>query len=256
MFAPQPANANQNIVKKAAFLIAASIALLLPAAGCSSSAPYVSTVGILRPGTTLRVIAADATVNAYAPEASQKRTLFTIAATALPKGTPPPAPPVRPVGGGIEVDAAAPLSSLLVRVPDRSNLFVRSQRGDISVTDIAGDADVATRAGSVTIMLNGYAQASAGVGTVTVTMGAVFWPGTLRFSTQRGDVTLWINPKAACTVHMHTGTGTLFTDFGLTGSASGSSETIDGALNGGGSQRIDIEAATGSIRLLRLQPQA
>jgi hypothetical protein len=202
------------------------------------------------------VTVADAPVNAYAPMASQRRTLFTVAATALPHGTPPPPPLVRPGRGGIEVTASNPLASLLVRVPDRSNIVVRSKHGDISVTDIAGDADVATANGNVTVMLNGYAQASTGTGALTVTMGAQSWPGTLRFSTQRGDITLWINPKADCAVHLHTDSGTLFTDFGLRGSAAGHAETIDGVLGGGGSQRIDVETAIGSIRLLRLQPQA
>lgn len=233
-----------------------SIALLLPSTGCSSSTPYVTTVGALGPATTLHVTVANTTVNVYAPEASQRKNLFTIAATALPKGTPPPAPSIHPVPGGIEVNAPNPLTSLLVRVPDRSNVVVRSKHGDISVTDIAGNADVATAAGDVTLMLPGYAQASTGSGTLSVTMGAVTWPGTLRFTTQRGDITLSISPKVACSVHLHTGNGTLFTDFGLSGAATGPSETIDGVLGGGGPQRIDVEAVRGSIRLLRLQPQA
>jgi hypothetical protein len=256
MLAPQPANAKTKNVAHAALLIAVSIALLLPVSACSSSVPYVTTVGALAPATTMHVAVANATVNVYAPEVSQRKNLFTIAATALPKGTPPPPPLVRPVRGGIEVDAVNPLASLLVRVPDRSDIVVRSRRGDISVTDIGGNADVATANGNVTLMLNGYAQASAGNGTLNVTMGALAWPGTLRFSTQRGDITLWISPRAACTVHLHTAAGTLFTDFGLTGVANGSSETIDGALDGGGTQRIEVDAGRGSIRLLRLQPQA
>ena len=204
----------------------------------------------------MRVAVANATVDVYAPEAAQHKNLFTVAATALPKGTPPPPPLVRPVRGDIEVDASNPLASLLVRVPNRSDVVVRSRQGDISVTDIGGDADVATANGNVTLMLNGYAQASTGNGTLNVTMGAIAWPGTLRFSTQHGDITLWISPRAPCTVHLHTASGTLFTDFGLTGVANGSAETIDGALDGGGSQHIDVEAVRGSIRLLRLQPQA
>src|SRR5580698_9447741 len=242
MSAPHAANAKPKIVANMAFLLAASIALLLPAAGCRSSAPYVTTVGALRPSTTMHVAVANASVNVYAPEVSQRKNLFTVSATALPKGTPPPAPSVRPVRGGIEVDAPDPLSSLLVRVPERSDIVVRSQQGDISVTDIGGNADVATQNGSVTLMLNGYAQASIGIGALSVTMGAVTWPGTLHFTAQRGDITLSINPRVACTVHMHTASGTLFTDFGLSGTSNGSSETIDGALGGGGDQRIDMEA--------------
>lgn len=252
---PQPHSVKARTAAQAIRVIAASIPLLL-ASGCGSNAPYVTTVGALRPQTTLRVRVGSATVNAYAPEASQRRNLFTIAATALPHGTPPPPPFIRPIAGGIEVDATAALYSLLVRVPDRSNIVVRSRSGDVNVTDIAGNADVATDNGNVTVMLDGYAQAAAGNGNVVVTMGSVRWPGTLHFSTGRGDITVTINPKVACAVHLHTADGTLFTDFGLRGTANGHSETIDGVLGGGGEQRIDIDATRGSIRLLSLRPQA
>jgi hypothetical protein len=86
-------------------------------------------------------------------------------------------------------------------------------------------------------------------------MGAASWPGTLRFSTRRGDVELWIVGRAAFSVHLHTDDGTLFTDFGLRGVSRGPAETIDGTVNGGTAQRVDVETANGSIRLLRLQPQ-
>ena len=101
----------------------------------------------------------------------------------------------------------------------------------------------------------GYAQAAAGDGNVSVMMGATSWPGTLSFSTHRGDVELWVVAPAAFSVHLHTDNGTLFTDFGLRGISSGSAETIEGSVNGGSAARIDVDTADGSIRLLRLQPQ-
>jgi hypothetical protein len=147
------------------------------------------------------------------------------------------------------------LASLLVRVPDGVNLVAESERGDINVTDITGNARVVARRGNVNIKLPGYAQAAVGDGNLSVMMGATSWPGTLVFSTRRGDVELWVVARAAFSVHLHTDNGTLFTDFGLRGVSAGHAETIDGIVNGGSSQRIDVETATGSIRLLRLQPQ-
>jgi hypothetical protein len=228
---------------------------LLAAGACSSAAPYVTTVGILKPGTTLRVRVGDTTLNVYQPEVRQRRDLFTVAATALPKGTPAPPPLLNAIRGGILVSAPNPLASLLVRVPDRTNLAVESQRGDVNVTDITGNAHIAARRGNVTVMLPGYAQASVGQGNLLVTMGSSDWPGTLHFSTQRGDVELRIRGDAAFAVHLHTDNGTLFTDFALRGVSNGNSETIDGTVNGGGGRRIDVETTTGAIRLLRLAPQ-
>lgn len=233
--------------------------LLCAAAGCANTTPYVTTVGVLQPGATLTVRVTRAPVNVYAPKVSQPHDLFTIAATALGKGTPPPAPVMQPVKGrsgrGVIVTAPNPLATLLVRVPDGVNVAVLSENGDVNVTDINGNARVIARRGNVRLMLPGYAQATAGIGNLNVTMGATQWPGTLRFSTQRGDIELWVSAKAVCNVHLHTDDGTLFTDFGLRGTSNGTSETIDGAVNGGSQQRIDVEAGAGSIRLLRLQPQ-
>jgi Putative adhesin len=233
-------------------------ALLLPpvlATACSGPSPYVTTVGILKPGATLAVRIDSGTLNAYQPEAGQRRDLFTISGTALPKQTPPPAPRMRVAPLGLVVRATGSLSTLLVRVPDGVNLAVASRNGDVNVTDITGNARVFAQRGNVAIKLPGYAQAAVGTGNLSVMMGATAWPGTLHFSTKHGDIELWIVARAAFAVHLHTADGTLFTDFGLTGTSNGSAESIDGMVNGGSASRLDVETSAGSIRLLRLQPQ-
>lgn len=215
----------------------------------------MTTVGVLKPGATLAVQVTAATLNAYQPANGQPRNLFTVSATALPKGTTPPAPRLRPAPLGVAVAAPNALASLLVRVPDRVNFIADSQRGDVNVTDITGNVRVVAREGNVRLMLPGYAQVAVGRGNLSVTMGAAQWPGTLRFSTKRGDIELRISAKAAFHVHLHTGNGTLFTDFGLRGSSEGTSERIDGDVNGGGAQSVDVTTGAGAIRLLRLVPQ-
>ncbi len=216
----------------------------------------MTTVGVLSPGKTMTVLVGQTVLNAYQPAAGQPRDVFTVAATAIGRGTPPPPPGSRASAGGITIAAPNALASLLVRVPDGVTLVVRSAHGDVNVTDITGNARVVAQAGNVTLMLPGYAQAAVGDGNLRVTMGALQWPGTLHFSARNGDVELRISAKAAFGVHMHTGDGVLFTDFGLVGTSSGRAETIDGSVNGGGPNRIDVESARGGIRLLRLQPQA
>lgn len=232
--------------------------LLLPAAAvaaCSQTLPYSTTVGVLKPGATLEVRATQATVNAYQPEHGQRANLFTVAATAAGKGPAPAAPRLRVMRRGVMVTAPSPLQSLLVRVPEGVNLAVQSSQGDVNVTDIQGSAVVVASHGNVTMMLPRYGQAAVGQGNVNATIGSTDWPGTLHFTTQRGDVVLRVPATAAFVVHLHTDAGTLFTDFALRGTSQGQSETIDGAVNGGGARRIEVEAGSGSIRLLRLQPQ-
>jgi hypothetical protein len=235
----------------------ALLLLLVAPAGCRSETPYATTVGILPPGSTLTVRVADATVSAFAPAGGQARNRFTLEATALPNAPPPPAPRLRAIlGHSLTVQADRPLADLLVRVPDGVTLVIASRRGDVHVTNITGNANIVAAHGDVQALLPGYAQARAITGNVSVTMGSTGWPGTLRFSTEQGNVTVWINENAAFNVHLHTDRGTLFTDFDLRGTSQGASETIDGRVNGGGSHGIDIETTTGAIRLLRLHPQA
>jgi hypothetical protein len=229
--------------------------LLAVASACAPQRPYVTTIGVLKPGATLVVRVGSATVNAYQPVAGMRRDVFTIAATALANQPPPPPPRLRLAPLGAVVRAPDSYASILVRVPERVDLVVLSQRGNVNVTDVTGNVRIAAGAGNVDAKLPGYAQAEVGMGNLSVTMGATAWPGTLHFSTQRGDVALWISAKAAFTVHLHTGNGVLFTDFGLRGTANGSAETIDGTVNGGSPQRIDVETPSGDIRLFRLQPQ-
>ena len=62
----------------------------------------------------------DAPLSAYAPAVSQPHNVFTISATAMPKGTTPPAPQLRTGRNGIVVTAPNPLAALLVRVPKES----------------------------------------------------------------------------------------------------------------------------------------
>ena len=113
-----------------------------------------------------------ARVSAYQPATGQRRDLFTIAATALPKGTPPPAPRLRAAPLGLVVHAGGTLDSLLVRVPDGVNLVVESRSGDVNVTDISGNARVVAQRGNVDLKLFGYAQAAVGRGNLSVMMGA------------------------------------------------------------------------------------
>ncbi len=203
----------------------------------------------------MSVSAATGQINAYKPAFGDPSDRFTVSAYA--KLTSLPAPTVRHDANGIAVSAPAGVNSLLVRVPKGVNLVVNSAKGDVSVTDISGNPIVHAGRGDVRIMVEGYAQASTDVGGLNVTLGATSWPGTLTFSTGRGDIEVYIKQIAKFRVHLHTDDGMLFTDFGLSGTSHGSAETIDGVVNGGSNAgTIDIEAHTGNIRLLALTPQS
>jgi hypothetical protein len=232
-----------------------SLFVLFALAACSGAAPFATTVGILKPGDVMTVHVVQGTVNAFQPATGEPRNRFTVSATALAKTT-PAGPKMRPDKRGVRVEATQPLDSLLLRVPDGADLDVDSDAGDVHVTNIQGNARVNAAKGNVLIILPGYAEARVRTGRLSATMGATQWPGTLHFSTESGDIEVWVNENAKFHIRMHTDNGTLFSDFDLRGRSAGSAETIDTDVNGGGVQSIDIESKAGAIRLLKLHPEA
>jgi Putative adhesin len=229
--------------------------VLFALTACSSASPFSTTIGVLKPGDRMSVHVAQGTVNVFQPETGEPRDRFTVSAVALAK-TAPAGPQMRPDKSGARVEVTQPLDSLLVRIPDGVDLDLDSGGGDVHVTNIQGNARVHAAHGNVQIILPGYVEARVGTGRLSVTMGAMQWPGTLHFSTESGDIEVWVNENAKFHVRMHTDNGTLFSDFDLRGSSAGTAETIDTDVNGGGPQSIDIESKAGAIRLLKLHPEA
>jgi hypothetical protein len=230
----------------------AALLLLLVLAACSRTTVAYHTVGILQPGSTMRVVAGSADVDAYKPIAGEPSNRYTVELS-MQKGGRLPAPPAMR-GAGKHLTITVPdAAGVLVRVPDRVALNVSAANGRVSVTDVSGPVIANAQRGDVRVMVPGYTQASAG-GNLTVYMGATRWPGMLHFRADRGDVELWINATAHFRVHLHTAAGTIFTDFPLRGTASGISETIDSSV-GVATHGIDVEVGRGNIRLLQLKPQ-
>ncbi len=224
--------------------------------GCSSNhTPYSTRVGLLQPTSTLTVVVSDANVNVYKPAVGQPSDQFTVSAMALPN-TNPPSPVVARAGNGVVVRSNEPLYGMLVRLPDRVNLVVQSAKGNINVTDVTGAIDVRAGNGNVRIMVPGVAQAQTTTGNIDATIGATQWKGTLKFAAGTGDVTVFVPEIGKFHARLHTDDGTIFTDFGLRGTSNGNNETIDAPVNGGGTFGVDIEAHRGTVRLLRLTPQA
>lgn len=238
------------MIRRACFLLSA-VAFV----GCSSHTPFATRVGLLEPTSTLTVAVANANVNVYKPAQGQASDQFTVAATAL-EGTNPPPPTIARAGNGVVVRATEPLYGMLVRLPDRVNLVVQSAKGNVNVTDVSGAIDVHAGEGNVRIMVPGVAEAQTTKGNIDVTIGATQWKGTLKFLAGTGDVTVYVPEIAKFHVRLHTDDGTIFTDFGLRGTSTGSNETIDSPVNGGSGYGIDIESRRGTVRLLRLTPQA
>ena len=151
-------------------------------------------------------------------------------------------------------DHVAPVD-YTIRVPKQAHASFFTANGEIHVTDVAGPVDARVRTGNIKIQIPSYANAATEDGNITVLFGDAQWPGTLHFSSEHGDVEVWVPATADAEVALHTDHGTIFTDFNLRGTSKGNAETIVGSIGRGGSRKVDIHVTNGSIRMLKLTPQ-
>jgi len=229
------------------------VLLLLGAlAACSAAPPALKRSGTLPVGATIALKVARGNISAYAPERGQPASQYTLEAYGrYARGE----TNIRMVGRRLAIFTAGFGTDFLVRGPKGAVLDLYTAQGSINVADFDGVVSAQTRQGDIKMLLPQYGNARAGTGNVSVIFASTSWPGTLHLSAEKGDVELYVNENAAAHIHLRTLHGTIFTDFPLKGSASGTIETIDGSINGGAKRAIDVFVRDGSIRLLQLKPQ-
>lgn len=221
-------------------------------AGCGAQAPTLTRSGILQPGGTILVRNLAGDINAYAPERGESANQYTVA-TYEPAGAPHTVITAHPLL--IVAQSQAPGVRFLVRDPSGVALDLATQCGNINVADVEGVVNAHTGNGDVKMLIPLYGNTSVGKGNTSVIFAATDWPGTLHFTAGTGNIELYVNEHARAHVRLHTDNGTLYSDFDLRGTSSGTSETIDSAINGGAARSIDVEVHEGSIRLMQLKPQ-
>ena len=234
--------------------------LIVALAGCASAKNDVISTGVLQTG-TLSLTNVRGNIEAFPPVANGPKDHYSISQTSndaslhtllrfdraqkllsiCPQTCPPPANAAR-------VD-------YLVRVPNDVHAQLTVANGDIDVSDVGGPVDAASTNGNIKIQIPAFANASTVNGNIAVTFGDANWPGALHFSTQHGDVELYVPAIANARVDMHTDAGTVYTDFDLRGTSQGTAETIAGKIGSGGDRSIVVRVRTGNVRLLKLVPQ-
>lgn len=230
--------------------------LLLAASACAASAPALRQAGTLGPGAVIAASSAAGNISLYAPERGQPDDEFT--AEAYGPGAASDTS-IHYNRRRLEVAARRTRADLLLRGPKGSAADLEALNGNINVADFDGVVNAKTGIGDIKMLLPQYGQAHAGAGNVSVIFASTTWRGTLRFSSMKGDVELYVNENAQARIHLYAAHGTIFTDFPLKGTARGTSEEIAGTINGGPSGKspraIDVFVRDGSIRLLQLKPQ-
>jgi hypothetical protein len=233
-------------------------ALLLPLvllASCAGPAPSQRQTGTMPPGGTIVVRNIQGDINAYAPERSQPKDMYTI--EAYEPGNTSDGVTIRKNGLLITAESKIPAIRYLVRGPKGGAMDLSTRAGNIMVADFEGVVNAHNDKGDVKMLIPEYGNVSVGTGNISVIFASTDWPGTLRFTTVNGNVELYVNENAKARVRLHTDNGNVFSDFPslAKGTSQGQSETIDSVINGGGPRTVDVEVKTGSIRVMQLKPQ-
>lgn len=231
---------------------AALLAVLAALAACGGERSTITKTGSLRAG-SIAVTAMRGKIEAYPPAAGEPKDRYTLAV--YPRGAGAPVLNDVSSSSAHAFTASGGAADVLVRVPQGVRAVLRTVNGDIHVSDVNAPVDAAAQDGSIKIQIPSYADARTQHGNISATIGDIHWPGTLHFSSDAGDVEVWIPAVANAEVDLHTDHGTIFTDFNLRGSASGQAETITGAIGTGGARRVVVRAKNGNVRLLKLVPQ-
>lgn len=224
---------------------------LITLASCSGGAPVIERSGILQPGGALVVSNIAGDIDAYAPARNQSADRYTIDAFASSPGD---------VSVSISrlllrAQAKTPGVRFQVRAPRGTSMNLSTRTGNINVQDYDGVVNASTGNGDIKMLIPAYGNAFAQKGNVSVIFASDSWNGTLHFGSDDGNVEVYVNENAKARIRMHTDNGTVFSDFNITGKSSGTGETIDAPVNGGGPRSIDVEVKHGDIRVMQLKPQ-
>jgi hypothetical protein len=224
---------------------------LIALASCGGGSPVVERSGILQPGGALVVSNIAGDIDAYAPARNQPADHYSIEAFA------PGAQDVSVSISRLVLNAQARTAGVRfqVRAPGGTSMNLTTRTGNINVQDYDGVVNAATGTGDIKMLIPAYGNAFAHKGNVSVIFSSVDWNGTLHFGADDGNVEVYVNENAKARIRMHTDDGTVFSDFDITGTSSGTGETIDAPVNGGGPRGIDVEVRHGDIRVMQLKPQ-
>ncbi len=234
--------------------------LLLLASGCAADRSAFTHTGVLNTG-TLVLTNESGKIEAFPPAAGEPKNRYTISVTSADRAFRTVelfsafSKTLQVCPGSCPPRKDTPAADYLIRVPAGVHARLTMANGDIDVSDVNAPVDAEVGTGDIKIQIPSYANARAGNGNVAVTFGDANWPGTLHFSTGRGDVELYVPAVANAHVDLHTDRGTVFTDFDLRGTSRGMAETIVGNIGSGGDRSVVVRVANGNVRLLKLVPQ-
>ena len=154
----------------------------------------------------------------------------------------------------------------LVRVPSGIAFAAHSATGNISSGRLTGPIAANSSAGKIDVETDSYVEASTLSGNVKVRMGATDWKGTLRISSNAGNLRVTLPRAASTAVFASSSLGKVESDFPLDGKAAGFfarlkprgsfGNSLEGIIGGDGAtagapRTLELESMTGNIAIQR-----
>lgn len=135
-----------------------------------------------------------------------------------------------------------------VLVPAGAEFVGAMVGGAITAKNLDAGVYAATLAGDIDISTKGLASASTISGSITASIGLPDWDRDLTFTSQNGDVTLWIPAATNARVSGSAVNGRITTEFPLTITQAGPIRHMSGVIGDGG-HRLMLTTADGNIAL-------
>lgn len=137
-----------------------------------------------------------------------------------------------------------------VRVPRGVGFVGRTVNGGIEADGLSGPIEAYTVNGSVRVSTRDQATVETVNGSITASMGAPSWNGSLEFSTVNGGITLDLPEDVAARLNAETLNGEISSDFPLTLKGRFSRHKISGTIgNADRAGELALSTVNGSIHL-------
>jgi len=142
-----------------------------------------------------------------------------------------------------------PVVNFTIKVPEQTDLYLRSTNGHVNVTDIEGEAVLKTTNGGIEAeYMKGSVDANTTNGSISVYLTQFSDDDRIDLNTTNGSIKLYLPSDVKADVKASTVNGSIRTDFPMTVQGKILRKRLDGEINGGGGI-IELSTVNGSISI-------
>jgi len=142
-----------------------------------------------------------------------------------------------------------PVVNFTIKVPEKTNPYLRSTNGHINVTDVDGQTVLKTTNGGIEAeYLKGSVDANTTNGSISVYVTQFSKNDRIDFNTTNGSIKLYLPSDVKADVKASTVNGSIRTDFPMTVQGKILQKRLQGEINGGGGI-IELSTVNGSISI-------